>query len=155
MRQEQVEVQLQQRHWLFGQVKTFAHLGMRFAQQCPRVAPARCNAAVRAGCRADATPAKAHAGDMQALQQRLDNAFEMRKAKCGGASPSYQEDGSTVPGQGNGQAPLLQGRSSPGCGQIDPTNLEQRHALAIAAIGAQGFQHAGQQAIGVKTRAPG
>ena len=90
---------------------------------------------------------KAHARDVQALHERLHDAFEMRKAKVRWRLAIIPGGRQHRTSQGDGQAALLQGQFFAWLGQIYPANLEQRHALAIAAVGPQGLQHARQQRL--------
>ena len=126
----------------------FAHLGVHlanypkgFSGQVQRRGARRVQGRMR-------RHAKTHARNAQALQERLGNAFEMRKAKVRWLVRLRRRRAvrpflTVVPGRGeysasqrHGQAPLLQGEVLPWLGQIDPANLKERHTLAIAAIGA-------------------
>ena len=83
MRQEHIQVEFQQRHGSLGHIKTLAYLGVRFAHhpQCSSSELQRGAAGrVQGGMR---RRHKAHARNVQALHERLHNAFEMRKAKVG------------------------------------------------------------------------
>ena len=90
---------------------------------------------------------EAHLQHVEALHQGVDDALEVRPAELRRLVGVVPRAGQQRAGDGDAEITLLQRQLLPGLRAVHPSDLEQRHTLAIAPVGAQGFQQAGQQRL--------
>ena len=146
VRQQEVEIQLQHSHRLVRQIEALAHLRVHVTGNAEGFAANGQGGGARRVQGGVGGGGKAYLRHVETLYQGVDDALEMRPAKLRRrvVVPRVRQQRAT---EGDAEIALLQRQFLAGLRPVQPSDLEQRHALAIAPVRAQGFQQAGQQRL--------